>query len=141
MDGCFVKLCASTIQILIRFQKIWRFVSNQDMVKIQKTGFAEVVVLDHMMKMRHLIPCNTNTGSEELTRLYLYHVRKLHSLPKTIISDCGIQFTSNFWKHQCSMLKIKIRLSGTFHLATDGQTERFNTVKEQNLRSFGSYFL
>lgn len=98
-----------------------------------------LVLVNCLTKMRHLIPCNTKTGSEELARLYLHPVWEPHGLPKTIISNRGTQFTSNLWKHLCLKLKIKTRLFSAFHHETDRHTVRFNLVREQYLRSFVSY--
>lgn len=89
--------------------------------------------------MRHLIPSNTTTDSEEPALLYLHHVWKLHGLPNTIVSDRSTQFSSSFWKHLFLKLKIKSQLSGTFLPETDGQTKRLNSVLEKYPRSFVSY--
>lgn len=106
---------------------------------LSDTYDAILVVVDRWTKMRHLILCNTTTGLEELAKLYLHHVWKLHGLPNTIVSDRGTQFMSNFWKHLCLKLKIKAQLFRALHPETDGQTESFNSVNEQYLRSVVSY--
>jgi len=68
--------------------------------------------------------------------LFLWEVVRLHSLPKTIVSDRGPQFASTFWGQICSRLGIDRRMSTAFHLQVDGQTERMNTGIEQYLRVF-----
>jgi len=85
------------------------------------------VVVDCLTKQRHLIPYTT-TITAELGTLFCDRVFHYHGLPETIVSDRGPQFTSHFWKHLCSCLKIDTQLSTTFHPQTDGQTERVNSV-------------
>lgn len=100
---------------------------------------AILVIVDRLTKMRHLIPCKGTCGSEETARLYLSYVWKLHGLPRTIVSDRGAQFVSEFWKHLSAQLQVKGLLSTAAHPQTDGQTERFNAVLEQYLRSYVTY--
>lgn len=100
---------------------------------------AILVVVDRLTKMRHLIPCKATCNSEDTARLYLHYIWKLHGLPSTIVSDRGPQFTSEFWKHLNRLLQIQPRLSTAVHPQTDGQTERFNAILEQYLRSYVSY--
>jgi hypothetical protein len=96
-------------------------------------------VIDRLTGMNHLIPCNDTTGAEELAKLYLQNIWKLHGLPLTIISDRGPQFVSKFWKALCQRLKIQRNLSTAYHPQTDGKTERANAIMEQYLRAFTSY--
>lgn len=100
---------------------------------------AILVVVDRLSKMRHLIPCHTTANAEDVAKMFLNSVWKLHGLPNSIISDRGTQFTSNFWKKLCHLLRIEPKLSSAFHPQTDGQTERMNAVMEQYLRCFVSY--
>jgi len=78
------------------------------------------VVVDRFTKQRHLIPCKTTITAEELAQLFCDRVFRYHGLPKTIVSNCGTQFASRFWKHLCHSLKIKPRLSTAFHPQMDG---------------------
>ncbi|KAI0995439.1 Transposon Tf2-9 polyprotein [Podosphaera aphanis] len=100
---------------------------------------AIMVVVDRLTKMRHLIPCHTTVNSKDVAILYLNNVWKIHGLPTHVTSDRGTQFTANFWKNLCKHLGIQARMSTAFHPETDGQTERFNAVMEQYLRSYISY--
>ena len=46
---------------------------------------------------------------------------------------------THFWGRLCERLQIERRMSTAFHPQTDGQTERFNSVMEQYLRSYVNY--
>ena len=122
-------------------QQPWQEVSMDFVTGLPESeGFnAVMVVVDRLTKLRHLIPCTTTTSSEDVAKLYLRNVWKLHGLPKYITSDRGTQFTAKFWKELCKHLGINARMSTAFHPETDGQTERLNAVMEQYLRCYISY--
>jgi len=56
-----------------------------------------------------------------------------------VISDRGPQFALGFMKELNKILGINTKLSTTYHLQTDGQTERMNQELEQYLRMFMDY--
>ena len=39
--------------------------------------------------------------------------------PDSIVSDCGSQFVSDFWKQVCLHMNIDVKLSTAFHSETD----------------------
>jgi hypothetical protein len=51
---------------------------------------------------------------------------------QSIISDCGPEFTSQFWAAFCYPMSINQHLSTTHHLQMDRQTER----KYQSLKQY-----
>ena len=97
------------------------------------------VVVDRLTKQQHLVPCTSTVDTKDLADLFIQWVFRLHGLPETITSDRGPQFTSHFWGRLCERLQIDRRMSTAFHPKTDGQTERFNSVMEQYLRSYINY--
>jgi hypothetical protein len=97
------------------------------------------LVVDHLIKMAHFIPCNKTITCEETTRLFMDNIYKYHGLLDDIISDCGSQFTSKFWQSLFKILKVKVKLISAYHPQTDGQTKRVNQVLEQYLRCTINY--
>ena len=71
--------------------------------------------------------------------IYTRNIFRLHSLPKTVVSDQGTQFIAKFWKCLCKILKIEALLSTPYHPETDGQTEQMNAILEQYLRAYINY--
>jgi len=65
--------------------------------------------------MVHFIPTTEKTSAEGLARLFRDNVWKLHSLPESIISDRGPQFTAGLMKELNKILEIKSKLSTVFH--------------------------
>jgi hypothetical protein len=55
-----------------------------------------LMMMDHLTKMVHLIPCTKVITSGGTTKLFLNHVFRYHGLPKDIIYDHGPQFASKF---------------------------------------------
>jgi len=60
------------------------------------------VVVDRLTKQRHLVPCSTTVDAHDLADLFLQHIFRLHGLPRTITSDRGPQFASEFWHRLCA---------------------------------------
>jgi len=67
-----------------------------------------------------------NILSEGIVKIYRDNIWKLHGVPRKILSDQGLQFTSRFMKEFIKILGMKRQLSMAYHSQTDGQTERIN---------------
>ncbi|KAL2892022.1 hypothetical protein HOO65_011380 [Ceratocystis lukuohia] len=122
-------------------ERAWRDISADFITHLPKSnGYdAILVIVDHLTKMRHLIPCHGNCNAEDTACLYLKNVWKLHGLPSTIVSDRGPQFIAEFWRCLSGSLRIEPALSSAHHPETDGQTERMNSVLGQYLRAYVAY--
>ena len=81
------------------------------------------VVVDRLTKMVHLVPCNESITSEQLAHLYMSYIFMRHGMPKTIISNRGSLFSSQFMRAFCEKLGMKTKLSTAYYPQTDGQTE------------------
>ena len=105
-------------------------------MKKVKNYNAILTVVDRFTKQIHAIPTSDKLNSEGLAQLFRDNIWKYHGLPKTVISDRGPQFASNFTKELNKILGIHTKLSTAFHPQTNGQTERANQEIEQYLRMF-----
>jgi hypothetical protein len=113
-------------------QRAWQDISMDFITHLPDSyGYdAILVVVDRLTKMKHFIHCKGTCDSEEVARLYVKYIWKLHGLPRTIVSDRGPQFVSEFWKHLTKRLGITALLSIAYHPETDGQTEIANSFLE-----------
>jgi hypothetical protein len=48
---------------------------------------AILVIIDRLIKMKHFIHYKKTCNSEEIARLYVKYIWKLHNLPKIIVFD------------------------------------------------------
>jgi len=98
-----------------------------------------LVIVDRLTKMAIYLPCRKNIDSPELAWIFFEYVICKHSVRDNIVTNCGKEFTSQFWNRVCSHLSINYRLLTAFHPQTDGQTECQNQTMEQYLRAFSNY--
>ncbi|GKA68125.1 putative reverse transcriptase domain-containing protein [Tanacetum coccineum] len=76
-----------------------------------------------------------NDPMEKLMKLYMKEVVTRHGVPVTIISDRDGRFTSLFWQALHKALGTRLDMSTTYHLETDGQSERTIQTLEDMLRA------
>jgi len=103
-------------------------------------GFDSIMtIVDHdCMKATIFIPCKEQMDILCTAKLYAKHVFPHYGLPKQIISDQDVQFTSAFTRELCMVLQTKQNLSSPYHLQTDRLAEQTNQWVEQYLRIFGN---
>nr|GEZ96956.1 reverse transcriptase domain-containing protein [Tanacetum cinerariifolium] len=65
----------------------------------------------------------------------IWEVVSRHGVPVSIISDRDGRFTSNFWRSLNKELGTRLDMSTTYHLETDGQSERTIQTLEDMLRA------
>jgi hypothetical protein len=105
-----------------------------------KQGYDSIVVfVDKFTKRAHFVPTYTTATAPDIAKIFFNEIFRLHGLPKTIISDRDVKFTSQFWKSLFTQLGTKLAMSTAFHPQTDGQTERLNRTLEEMLRIFITY--
>ena len=85
-----------------------------------------VVIVDEFTKMIQLKAITTNISLEGITKIYSDNIWKLHRVPKKILNDSGLYFTSKFIEEFTKVLGTKRQLLTAYHPQTDGQTERIN---------------
>ena len=71
-----------------------------------------------------------------LAEVIINVVIRHYSLPDLIVTYQGSLFISKFWLLLCYFLNIKRRLLTAFHLQTNGQTDRQNSIIEAYLWAF-----
>ena len=93
-------------------------------------------MVDQFIKMIRLKATITSVSLEEIAKIYMDEIQKLHGIPK-ILSDRGPQFTLRFMEEFMKALGTTRQLSTVYHLQTDGQMERIN----QKVRTFLQHYI
>ena len=81
-----------------------------------------MVVVDMLSKSAHFIPVKSTHKATDIAEIFLKEIFLLHGVPKIVISDRDVKFTSNFWKSLFVGLETRINFSTNYHPEMDGQT-------------------
>ena len=57
-----------------------------------------MVVVDKLTKATHFILVKSTRKTDDIAKIFMKEIFKLHGLPKAIVSKRDVKFTSNFWK-------------------------------------------
>jgi hypothetical protein len=64
---------------------------------LESNGFNSVmIVVDHLIRMAHFLPCTETAIAEETATLFLHGVYRLHGLPRVLVSDRDPKFVNGF---------------------------------------------
>jgi hypothetical protein len=99
-----------------------------------KQNDAIMIVVDKLSKSAHFIPIKSTCKAIDITQVFMQEIFRLHGMPKEIVFDRDMKFTSNFWKSLMAGLETQLLFSTTYHPQTDGQIERVNQILEDMLR-------
>jgi hypothetical protein len=96
----------------------WEDICMDFIVGLPRTshGYNSIwVIVDRLTKSTHFIHISTTYRVRQYTELYMSHIIRYHSIPKTIISERGSIFVARFWEklHEC--LGTHLIHSSTYH--------------------------
>ena len=95
---------------------------------------AIMVTMDKLSKVAHFSPMRASYIDSLVARVFLEDIVRLHGIPHQIISDRDLVFTLALWISLQHVLQLNFSL--TYHLETDGHTERVNQVLEDMIRMY-----
>ena len=78
-----------------------------------------MVVVEKLTKETHFILVKSTHKTDDIAKIFM---KEIFKLPKAIVFDRDVKFTSNFWKGLFADLGTKLNFSTTYHPHTDGQT-------------------
>ena len=77
------------------------------------------VIVDRLLKLTHFLAMWMIFTLEELCRMYLREIVRLHGVPMSIVSDRDPRFTTHFWKSFQMAMETQLTMSTAFHPHTD----------------------
>lgn len=93
-----------------------------------------LVVVHKFTKYAHFLSLAHPYTAEDVTKLFLDQIFKLHGLPQVILTDRDHIFTRTIWQTLFKSMGVELHLTSTYHPQTDGQTKRVNQCLENYLR-------
>jgi hypothetical protein len=73
------------------------------------------VVVEGLTEFAHFFPIAMDFSETHAAELFFREVFRLHSLPKTIVSDKDIQFMSTFWKELFRLVGTTLTPNTSYH--------------------------
>ena len=113
----------------------WNGVSMDFIIAIPMTERgrdAIMVVVDRYLKMARFVLCHKTDYVSYVTKIYFKEIIRVHSVPKTIISDQDSKFLRHNWSSCWKLLGTKLSFSTSYHPQIDSQIE----ITNQTLISF-----
>jgi hypothetical protein len=87
-----------------------------------------LTVVDRFSKYAHFIFLGHPYTVASVARAFFVDIVRLHGFPSSIVSDRDLVFIGNVWRDLVGLAGVKLRMSTTFHLQTDGQSKVVNKV-------------
>ena len=82
------------------------------------------VIVDRLTKSARFLSIREISLVEHLADLYVCEIIFWHGILVSIVFDRDVRFTSCFWQKFHEELGTRLHLSISYHLQTDGQSER-----------------
>ena len=84
----------------------WEYMSMDFITNLPEVNGYDAIVtfVDMFTKQAHFIPCTMKMSAQQLAKIYMREVYRLHGLSRSIICDRDPRFTSSFWKTVFSQL-------------------------------------
>jgi hypothetical protein len=117
----------------------WEVVSMDFITKFPRTSKKHdsiMVVVDKLTKYSHFIPMNITHKTTNVANIYMSEVACLHGIPKMILYERDPKFTSKLWRGLFKGFKTNMNFNTTYHVDSEGKTERVNQVIEDMLRMY-----
>ena len=82
-----------------------------------------MVVIDKLSKSAQFITVKSTFKAINIVEIFMKEIFRLHGIPKMVISDRDVKFTSVFWKELFVGINTNLNFSTSYHPQTDGQTK------------------
>ncbi|GBG60617.1 hypothetical protein CBR_g8638 [Chara braunii] len=108
-----------------------------DTLVTSKNGKRHIfVIVDKFTKYARLIPMSETATTEHVIKLFMDNWVCDFGLPKTIVSDRDVRFTSEMWKKAAEQMGSQLQMTFGNHPEANGQAEQMNRVVQHLLRHY-----
>jgi hypothetical protein len=79
-------------------ERSWQYISVDFIMYLPlSNGFdAVLVIVDRLTKMRHYVPYHMTDNAEDVSRIFIREIYRLHGAPVSVVSDRDIRFVNEF---------------------------------------------
>jgi len=81
-----------------------------------------MVVIDKLNKSAHFTLVKSTYKAINIAEIFMKEIFILDGIPKMVIFDRDVKFTSKFWKEPFAWLNTNLNFSTSYHPQTDGKT-------------------
>jgi hypothetical protein len=99
-------------------KKKWKVVTIDFITKLPRTRRQPnsiMVVVDKLTNDAHFIPIKMTHTTINIAEIYMREIARLHGIPKAIVSNRDMKFTSNFWRGLFKGFGTNMKFSTTYH--------------------------
>ncbi|GBG67238.1 hypothetical protein CBR_g88526 [Chara braunii] len=108
-----------------------------DTLVTSKNGKRHIfVIVDRFTKYTRLIAMPETARTEHVVKLFMDNWVRDFGLPKTIVSDRDVQFTSEMWKKAAEQMGSQLQMTSGNHPEANGQAKQMNRVVQHLLRHY-----
>ena len=99
---------------------------SMDLPRTTSGNDAIVILVDFLSKMAHFVPTKKTVTAADTVKVLADRLIRYHGFPDTLMLDRDPRFQSELWSELCYHFNITQAMSSSYHLQTDGQTDRVN---------------
>ncbi|GBG65775.1 hypothetical protein CBR_g52366 [Chara braunii] len=108
-----------------------------DTLITSKSGMRHIfVIVDRFSKYARLVPMSETAKTEYVIRMFKENWVRDFGLPKSIVSDRDVRFTSELWKAAAAEQGTQLQMTSGNHPEANGQAEQPNRVVQHLLRHY-----
>ncbi|GBG63251.1 hypothetical protein CBR_g37337 [Chara braunii] len=108
-----------------------------DILVTSKSGKRHIfVIIDRFTKYARLIPMPETATTKYVIKLFKDNWVRDFGLPKTIISDRDVRFTTELWKKTAEQMGSQLQMTSGNHPEANGQAEQMNRVVQHLQRHY-----
>ncbi|GBG92019.1 hypothetical protein CBR_g54114 [Chara braunii] len=108
-----------------------------DTLVTSKSGKRHIfVIIDRFTKYARLIAMPETARTDHVIKLFMDNWVRDFGLPKSIVSDRHVRFTSELWKKTAEQMGSQLQMTSGNHPEANGQAEQMNRVVQHLLRHY-----